>query len=73
MAGAEKDNSKVERVLLGGGYADVEFEPEGKAYLGLFEESGKPYIRASFDNSANIDDLIGALQRLKKKVAKSEE
>ena len=70
MAGKEEDNADVDRIPIGGGYADVEFSPEGGSYIGLFEESNKPYMRLEFNGAVYIEDLRRALERLKKKLDK---
>jgi hypothetical protein len=73
MAGKRSDNNAVERISAeGGGTIDVEFDGT-KGYVGMFEETGKPYVRVMVGGAPWIKDLIGALQRLHKKVAKAEE
>lgn len=74
MAGEKRNNTTVERVTLMGGTADVEFDAEaGKAYLGLMAENATPYVQVEFGGVPWVDDLIGALQRMKKQLKKSEQ
>lgn len=73
MAGRKSDNNAIERVCAPSGFIDVEFDGE-RGYLGIvYGEAGASYGRVEFGGTPYIDDLIGALQRLREKVKKYEE
>ncbi|OGG77709.1 hypothetical protein A3B35_03680 [Candidatus Kaiserbacteria bacterium RIFCSPLOWO2_01_FULL_54_24] len=74
MGGKKSDNNDVERVVVMNGMVDIEFDPQsGKAYLGVTDDLSKMYNRVEFGGVQWIEDLMGALQRLKNKVAKAEQ
>jgi hypothetical protein len=69
MAGKKTDTIQVERVCANG-FVDVEFI-NGKARVATFEQIGVAHSSAVL-NYPEIEDLIGALKRVLRKVRKAE-
>lgn len=72
MAGKREDNTQIERVCGTGGNIDIS-ELGGKAVIGIFVKNGLPYVQVELGGTPYIDDLIGALKRVRRRVAKAEE
>ncbi|MDE2071258.1 MAG: hypothetical protein KGI70_00790 [Patescibacteria group bacterium] len=72
MAGKKSDNIAVERVTGMDGDVDISFdEQRGYAILSLRE--GNAFVEMELGGVPYIEDLIGALQRVKKKAQKTEQ
>ena len=71
MGGGKNINLAIERIATLGGHIDVGLEDE-TVMLGVFTEAGGPYIRFELGGVAYIDDLIGALRRVRRRAKKAE-